>query len=126
MAKTILIADDNDDLRSMLAYQLQPKGYRILMAADGNQALAKIASDKPDLVLLDVMMPGMDGTEVGAQLKADPVTSHIPIIYLTSLVQGAEPSQTEALSGGLVVPKSVAVEELIAKIESILSPKDRL
>jgi CheY-like chemotaxis protein len=117
MPKTILIADDNDDLRSILAYQLQQKGYRILMASDGRQAVEKCRAERPDLVLLDVMMPVQDGTEAAAALKADPATQNIPIIFLTSLAQEAQ----EALSEGqMTLPKSVALEDLLARIEIVL------
>ena len=119
MAKTILIADDNDDLRSLLAYQLQAKGYRILMASDGRQAVEKCRAEKPDLVLLDVLMPGKDGAEAGAELQEDPATSHIPVIFLTSLVQDAE----TATDNRITLPKSTPLDELIRKIEQVLQNK---
>jgi len=120
MSKKILIADDNEDLRSLLAYQLQLRGYQIITAADGVQAVNKCRAEKPDLVLLDVIMPGMDGAEAGAALKDDPVLQNIPVVFLTALVHGAEGKSHEEGSNRYTLPKSISVDELAAKIEEIL------
>ena len=120
MSKKILIADDNEDLRSLLAYQLQLRGYQIITASDGVQAVNKCRAEKPDLVLLDVIMPGMDGAEAGAALKDDPTTQHIPVVFLTALVHGAEGKTHEEGSNRYTLPKSVSVDELASKIEEIL------
>ena len=117
MAKTILIADDNDDLRSILGYQLQQAGYRVLMAPDGGQAIEKARQEKPDLIILDVLMPGLDGTEAASSLKVDPVTARIPVIFLTALIQGNEPSATEE---GVTFPKSTDSSFLLSKIRELL------
>ncbi len=120
--KTILIVDDNDDLRTMLAYQLQAKGYRILMAGDGLQAFELAKTGRPDLILLDVLMPGKDGTETKISLRDSPATQHIPIIFLTALVEGQESSGREAVGGAdTVLPKSTTLNELILKIEYLLA-----
>ena len=120
MSKKILIADDNEDLRSLLAYQLQLRGYQIITASDGVQAVNKCRAEKPDLVLLDVIMPGMDGAEAGAALKDDPTMQHIPVVFLTALVHGAEGKTHEEGSNRYTLPKSVSVDELASKIEEIL------
>ena len=119
MAKTILIADDNDDLRAMLGYQLQVRGYQVITAVDGEQAVKKTKQSKPDLVLLDIMMPVMDGTEAGSQLKADPSTRNIPVIYLTSLIEGTEASKSK--DGEIVMPKSTEIGPLLDKIREVLA-----
>ncbi len=122
--KTLLIVDDNDDLRTMLAYQLQAKGYRILMAGDGLQAFELAKTGQPDLILLDVLMPGKDGTETKISLKEHPTTKHIPIIFLTALVEGQESSAREQVEGAdTVLPKSTPLNELVFKIESLLAKK---
>lgn len=121
MPKTILIADDNDDLRSILAYQLMARGYRILTASDGDQAVSKCKAEKPDLVLLDVLMPGKDGSEAGAEIRDDPATRHIPVIFLTALVSDSEEiGEPTNIGGRLTIPKSTNFEDLIARIEEIL------
>jgi CheY-like chemotaxis protein len=123
MPRKILVADDNDDLRSILGYQLQARGFTIVMASDGRQAVDKAKAEKPDLILLDVLMPIMDGTEAGALLREDPVTANIPVIFLTALVQGAEGGlggDPQEMGGRIAVPKSISVEDLISKIEQVL------
>ena len=120
MPHTVLIADDNEDLREVLTYQLQMRGYRVLTASDGGQAVEVARSQKPDIILLDVLMPGMDGTEAGMRLKTDPATEKIPIIYLTSLVLGSESPMSGLGKNDVVLPKSTDLGQLIAKIQEIL------
>jgi two-component system cell cycle response regulator DivK len=81
---TILIVDDQIQNRTLLETLLRPEGYLTLSAASGEEALASIARHAPDLILLDVMMPGMDGYKVAGLLKANPVTADIPIIMVTA------------------------------------------
>lgn len=83
-AATILIVDDDSDFRALLQTLLSSQGYLTPSAANGEEALALIAQRAPDLILLDVMMPGMDGIEVAGKLKADPTTANIPIIIVTA------------------------------------------
>lgn len=120
MPKKILIADDNEDLRSLLAYQLQARGYAVITAADGVKAMEMCRAEKPNLVLLDVIMPGMDGAEVGAALKEDPALQNIPVVFLTALVHGAEGKTHEEGSNRYTMPKSISVDELAIKIDDIL------
>jgi len=82
-AATILIVDDDIDLRALLETLLRSQGYLTLTAANGEEALASIAQRAPDLILLDILMPGMDGNEVARRLKANPSTANIPIIIVT-------------------------------------------
>lgn len=119
--KSILIADDNDDLRLMLAHQLHARGYRIVMASDGRQAVDKSISEKPDLILLDIMMPGKDGTQASQEIRSNPLTSRIPILFLTSMVGSAEGDLIEDSHGNQTLPKSIAVDDLVRKIEAVLS-----
>ncbi|QJR35424.1 ATP-binding response regulator [Gemmatimonas groenlandica] len=84
-AARILIVDDNYRNRRLLEAMLIPTGFCVTSAATGEAALTSVARERPDLVLLDVMMPGMDGYEVARRLKADPTTQHIPIIMVTAL-----------------------------------------
>jgi two-component system phosphate regulon response regulator PhoB len=119
--KTVLIVDDNDDLRMMLAHQLHRKGYRVIMAGGGAQGVEKCIAEKPDVVLMDVLMPGMDGTEAGAAIGAHPETKGIPVIYLTSLIQGGEPVVSDEPSVHVSLPKSITVDDLCGWIETILS-----
>jgi signal transduction histidine kinase len=81
----VLIVDDERHNRDLLEVMLKPEGFRLLSAASGEEALAIVAQQPPDLILLDVMMPGMDGFEVASKIKGDPATSSIPVVMLTAL-----------------------------------------
>lgn len=83
-AKKVLIADDNDGIREILGYMLQKRGYIIKNACNGEEAVKKTAEEKPDIIILDVAMPLMDGIEVYKQLKGNPDTRRIPIIFLSA------------------------------------------
>ena len=84
-AARILIVDDDGIQRRLLEVMLTPEGFSLLTAANGEEALAMVARQPPDLILLDVMMPGMDGFQVAAQIKSSRATKHIPVIMLTAL-----------------------------------------
>ncbi|EGH18089.1 sensory box protein/response regulator, partial [Pseudomonas savastanoi pv. glycinea str. race 4] len=84
-AATILIIDDDVHVRDLLEVLLQNQGYRTLTAESGELGLAMVELQAPDLILLDIMMPGMDGYEVASQLKASKSTANIPIIMLSAL-----------------------------------------
>jgi DNA-binding response OmpR family regulator len=81
------VVDDQPDIRLMCRVNLQLEGYTVLEAADGEAGLEMVRSEKPDLVLLDVMMPGLDGWQFMEALKADEATTSIPVIMLTARVQ---------------------------------------
>src|SRR2546428_13233266 len=84
MAETILIVDDEQDVLDLLAYHLQKAGHKTVAARDGSAALQRARDVLPALILLDLMLPQIDGTDVCKQLKANPKTAHIPIIMLTA------------------------------------------
>ena len=81
MAQTILVVEDEDILREELAYQLEHDGYAVVQAADGAQAIERFRADKPDLVLLDLMLPQLSGTEVTRIIRRE---SDVPILILTA------------------------------------------
>lgn len=80
----ILLVEDNEMNRDMLSRRLQRRGYSVVIAQDGEQGLAMASSESPELILMDISLPRMDGCEVTRRLKADPRTRHIPIIALTA------------------------------------------
>ncbi|WP_300633569.1 EAL domain-containing response regulator [Pseudomonas sp.] len=102
---TLLIVDDEPQVRKLLETLLQHEGYQTLSASSGEEALQWVAQQPPDLILLDIMMPGMDGYEVATQLKSNPVTANIPIIMLSAL------SESSARVSGL----ETGAEEFISK-----------
>ena len=84
LTHTILIADDEPKSRKLLELLLRSEGYRTIAVGTGEEAIASVAVKRPDLILLDVVMPGMDGHQVAKILKADAATSNIPIIMVTA------------------------------------------
>jgi CheY-like chemotaxis protein len=83
-AKTILVVDDSPANLKLIRVLLSSEGYQVVTALDAESALAMIASFRPDLILMDLQLPGMDGLQLTRQLKADPVTKNIPIIAITA------------------------------------------
>lgn len=90
MAKTILVVDDERHIVRLVEVNLQRAGYNVDTAYDGVEALEKVKASKPDMIVLDVMMPRMDGFEVLQNLQANPETSEIPVIMLTAKAQDAD------------------------------------
>jgi len=119
----ILIVDDRADNRTLLEVILGSEGFVILTATSGEEALASVAQQPPDLILLDVMMPGMDGYEVAAKLKANPATENIPIIMITSMQDDA--SKLRALTAGAedVIAKPVGRADVVARVKNALRLK---
>lgn len=99
MAK-VLIVDDEAGIRELCRVNLALAGYEVIEAADGAQALEAAKTQKPDLLFLDVLMPGMSGWEVLAALRADPATESIPVVMLTAL--NSEDDQIRGWEGGVV------------------------
>lgn len=120
----ILIVDDEPLNVKLLNAKLSAKGYQILCAYDGKTAIEKVHRDHPNLILLDIMMPGMDGYEVTKQLKSDPLTQHIPIILITAL--DGEDDKEKGLSAGAdeFLNKPINYTELEARVLSLLKLKE--
>jgi diguanylate cyclase (GGDEF)-like protein/PAS domain S-box-containing protein len=120
---TILIVDDEAQNRRLLAVLLQPEGYRTTSAASGEEALASISNSAPDLILLDIMMPGIDGYQVASILKANPATSNIPIIMVTALMERS--ARLAGLDAGAeeFLTKPVDRAELWLRVRNLLRLK---
>ncbi len=119
--KTILIVDDEPDVVTTLAYALEAAGYGVRRAFDGFQALESIAKEKPDAILLDLMMPNMDGHSVNIRLKADPSTASIPVMVMTARAQLKELIEVRKdLQVAAYLEKPFRVKDLIAKLSEIL------
>jgi len=118
--KTILIADDDEDLRLLVQVTLENPTYRILTAVDGSQALDALNQHRPDLLIIDWMMPGLNGYEAVIQLRRNPCTATIPVVMLTAKdgLEAQEQIASLALAGYLVKPFSPL--ELIKKVREVL------
>ena len=114
----LLVVDDEENLRTMLCAALQHHGFDVVSAADGSEALAALAAEAPDLVVLDVMMPGVDGFEVCRRMRA--AQDHTPVLFLTA--RGAAEDKVRGLKLGAddYLEKPFSLEELVARIEAIL------
>jgi diguanylate cyclase (GGDEF)-like protein len=117
---TILVVDDDVDIVRFVEMNLRLEGYRVLIARDGAEALELVATDLPDLILLDVMMPGLDGIEVTRRLRADSRTSTLPIIMLTAKTMTAD--RVLGLTAGAddYIIKPFDTLELVARVRSTL------
>lgn len=112
----VLIVDDVPDNLAMLHDALDEAGYTVLVATDGASALQRAAQADPDLVLLDAVMPGMDGFEVARRLKGGPETAHIPIVFMTGLTETEHVLAAFAAGGVDYVTKPIRPPEVIARI----------
>ena len=116
----ILAADDDPDIRELVAFRLERSGYTVLQAADGEEALALALEHKPDLAVLDVMMPKMDGFEVVRRLRAEEATKRMPIIMLTARAQDSDVEAGFDAGVDDYLRKPFSPQELRARVQSIL------
>lgn len=120
MKEKILIVDDEKDIVKMLAYNLQKEGYRTVAAYDGDEAVYLAGREHPDLIILDLMLPGMDGLEACKALKKDQKLSAVPIIMLTAKTQEADKVVGLELGADDYVSKPFSVRELTARLKAVL------
>jgi len=121
--KTILIVDDERMLVDMIKLRLEAAGYDIRVAYDGEEALRKTRSAKPDLVILDIMMPKMDGYEVCRRLKKDPEYAKIPVIMLSAKAQEADKAMGEEAGARAYIAKPFEPGVLLDEIKEALAKK---
>jgi two-component system cell cycle response regulator DivK len=116
----ILLVEDNEMNRDMLSRRLQRKGYEVVLALDGQSGVEMTQTQAPDLVLMDMSLPVLDGWEATRRLKADPATRHIPVIALTAHAMSSD--REKAIEAGCddYDTKPVELTRLLAKIEALL------
>lgn len=120
----LLIVDDEKDIVDLVAYNLEREGYEVLKAYDGEGALRIVRAKSPDLVILDLMLPGIQGVEVCKRLRRDPATSAVPVIMLTA--KGGEVDKVLGLEVGAddYLTKPFSVKELVARVKAVLRRTD--
>jgi DNA-binding response OmpR family regulator len=123
MAKgKILVVDDEVYIVHILEFSLRMEGYEVATALDGEQAIEKVASERPDLIVLDIMMPKLDGYDACRRLKANPETNHIPVILLSA--KGRNVDQKMGIDAGAddYITKPFSPRKLVEKINTMLQP----
>jgi phosphate regulon transcriptional regulator PhoB len=120
MAETILIVDDEQDVLNLLVYNLQKAGFKVNTARDGVTALQKARDEVPALIILDLMLPQLDGSEVCRQLKADTRTTHIPIIMLTAKAEEVDRIVGLELGADDYVTKPFSPREIALRVKTVL------
>jgi DNA-binding response OmpR family regulator len=118
--KTILLADDEANLRILVRTTLDDDKYRIIEATDGTTALELARQQLPDLLILDWMMPGLNGMDVAQVLREDPVTAHIPIIMLSARSQETDKERSRAVGTSAYLVKPFSPMELLQAVKEIL------
>ncbi len=121
MSKRILVVEDQPDNRQIIRDMLAPTDYEITEAEDGQQALESIAKQRPDLILMDIQLPIVDGYTATRKIKADPGLRSIPIIAVTSYALSGEEKKAREAGCDDYVPKPFSPRQLLAKIRQYLS-----
>jgi CheY-like chemotaxis protein len=122
-ATTVMVVEDNEPSRDALSRRLERRGYRVVLATDGYEAVSMGRSVKPDLILMDLGLPGIDGWEATRRLKADPETHQIPIIVLSAHAMTNDRDMALAAGGDEFDTKPVRFHQLLEKIETLLMKK---
>lgn len=121
-SKTILLADDEQFIAVAYKDGLERAGYRVVVAPDGEEALTQIRQVSPDLILLDLIMPKMNGFEVLKEVKADPSVASIPVMVLTNLSQTNDETEARTLGAvDFIVKADVSLKDLLARIDGLFA-----
>jgi CheY-like chemotaxis protein len=123
--KSILVADDDLISQNMLRTALTSAGYSVLAASDGLEAVRLAKEGRPDIIVLDIMMPGMDGGEVAEVLKNDAKTRRIPIIFLSSLITESEEKTVEEKEAATFLSKPYSRERLLNEVKKLILKQER-
>ena len=116
----VLVADDDRDILDLLAFRLGRAGYEVVSASDGEEALRLAVERKPDLAVLDVMMPKLDGYEVTRRMRAEESTKRIPVILLTARVQEHDVARGFEVGADDYMTKPFSPAELRARVQAII------
>jgi DNA-binding response OmpR family regulator len=116
----VLAADDDEDILALVAFRLERSGYTVIQARDGQEALDLALTEKPDLAVLDVMMPKLDGFELTRRLRSEEATSRMPIILLTARAQDSDVAQGFEAGADDYLRKPFSPQELRTRVQAIL------
>ena len=125
MAKTIMVVDDEQHVVEVVRAMLIRKGYEVIVASNGREALETLEDARPDLILLDIVMPEMDGATLAEELRKRPETAAIPIVFLTGLLDGKRDSSGDAtITGQHMLAKPFGADELFEVLERSVPDDD--
>jgi CheY-like chemotaxis protein len=122
-SKRLLVVDDDPSMRESLEELLRNQGYRVLTAPDGEEGLRVVHDESPDLVILDVAMPGLDGFHVATLLKKDPILRQIPIVLYSGCVGESFALRAYEIQVDYFLPKTVNVRSILTAIRDLLGTK---
>jgi DNA-binding response OmpR family regulator len=120
VATDVLVVEDEPDIRNLIVHHLTREGFRCRTAATGPEALARVRSVPPDLVVLDLMLPEMDGLEVCRRLRGDPATASLPLIMLTAKTDEVDRIVGLELGADDYLAKPFSPKELVARVRAVL------
>ncbi len=126
MTPRILIADDDDGLRRLLQFVLRREGFEVVEAADGAETLARAYDSDPSLVLLDVMMPDMDGFDVCRRLRSDQRTHRLPIVFVSALDDIKQRNEMLKLGADDCIRKPIGPRELVSRVRDVMERRGLL
>jgi DNA-binding response OmpR family regulator len=124
MKPRILVADDDDGLRQLLRLILSREGFEVFEAASGEQALALAVAVSPAVILLDVMMPGLDGYDVCRRLKNDQRTGDVPVVFVSAAEDVARRNELNMLGAAACIQKPIGPRDLVARINAVLNRRN--
>ncbi len=122
---TVLVVDDDRDIRELVVFKLAQAGHEVTVAEDGPGALKAVIDSRPDLIVLDVMMPGMSGFDVCRELRARPDTTDIPVILLTAKAQESDVQTGFSSGADDYVIKPFSPKELASRVQAVLARRTR-
>jgi len=123
MSKKILVIEDDPGSLRLTQYTLEHKGYEVLTASNGLEGLKKAQNEGPDLIILDVMLPGIDGFEICHHLRAEPQTAKLPILMLSAKAREVDKDTGHKVGADDYLTKPASPSEIIDKVESLLAQK---
>ena len=123
MAKKILVIEDDPATLRLVEYSLKQEGYQIITASNGLDGIRKALGESPDLVILDVMLPGMDGFEICYRLRSEPATKHLPILMFSAKAQEIDKDTGIKVGADDYLTKPSAPSEIVSHVEKLLAKK---
>jgi len=123
MDKKILVIEDDPATLRLIDYSLRHEGYQVLTASNGLEGLRKVHNEEPDLIILDVMLPGMDGFEICHHLRSEPDTAQLPILMLSAKAQEIDKNTGLKVGADDYLAKPADPSEIVSRVESLLTTK---